>query len=608
MMMKLFSVFKGIHFKLILILLLVIILAIQVFGAYFIRALETHLLNNFTRMLDQQANLLAYSIQHELAESGQEEDREQDDRIQLLIDNMFISVPHAEIQVLDRNGVVISTNSENQSIIGQRNTQIEVQRALMGTRDEAVRLHPKTGHRMKILSIPVKVNQEVVGAIYLMASMEETYQMVEEINKLLLQGTGIALGLTAVIALALARTIIAPIKEMTLQTKAMAAGDFSRQVKVYSQDEIGQLAQGINHMSQRLSKALEEIEEEKNKLESILTHMSDGLIATDRMGRIILINPQAEEMLNRSEQEVLGEKISDILDFPEEVHQDNVLVKDGRFLLNLQTKDQPLVVQMTIRPLIRQEEVQGLIAVLQDVTEREQLERDRKAFVANVSHELRTPLATMKSYLETLQEGNVQDDAVRHRFLRVLSNETERMIRLVNDLLQLSRFDSKRFSLRLRRFDFGELIRDVVQRFSFQLRAQSLKVRVDIEPGLPPIEADKDMLIQILDNILSNAIKFSLPEGLIMIRLAREGHQLKLTVQDQGVGIPKQELKHIFKRFYRVDKARSRNLGGVGLGLSITREMILAHQGSIEIESDVGQGTMVIIRLPINLMEREGAS
>lgn len=605
--MKLLSIFKGIHFKLILILLLVVMLAVQVFGAYFIRALETHLLNNFTRMLDQQATLLAYSIQQQLAQPTLQEDGEEE-QLQLLIDNMFASVPHAEIQILDRHGVVISTNFENQSIIGQRNTQIEVQRALMGTRDEEVRLHPKTGHRMKILSIPVKHNQEVVGAVYLMASMEETYQTVEEINKLLLRGSSIALGLTVVIALALARTITSPIKEMTQQTKALAAGDFSKQVKVYSQDEIGQLAQGINHMSKRLSKALEEIEEEKNKLESILIHMSDGLIATDRKGAIILINPQAEEMLNRSQEEVLGKKLSDILDIPDAVPQDSLLMKDGRFLLNLQGKDQPLVVQITIRPLMRQEEVQGLIAVVQDVTEREQLERDRKAFVANVSHELRTPLATMKSYLETLEDDTVQDEAIRRRFLRVLSHETERMIRLVNELLQLSRFDSKRFSLKLRSIDLEELIQSVVQRFSFQLKEQGLHVHLDIEPDLPPIEADKDMLIQVLDNILSNAIKYSLADGWIRIRLNQEEDHLKLVVQDEGVGIPKQELKHIFKRFYRVDKARSRDKGSVGLGLSITREIILAHQGSIEIESDEGQGTMVIIRLPLKLMEREGAS
>lgn len=606
-MNKLVAFFRGIHIKLMIILLLVIILAIQVFGAYFIRALESHLVNNFTRMLDQQASLLAYSIQQELAQPVDQE-KWDEGQIQQLINHMFASIPQAEIQVLDRNGVVLSTNPENQSIIGQRNTQIEVQRALTGTRDEAVRLNPKNGHRMKILSIPVKVNQEVVGAIYLMASLEETYQTVQEINKLLLQGTALALGLTAIIALALARTITSPIKEMTRITQAMAAGDFSNQVKVYSQDEIGQLAQGINHMSRRLSQALEEIEEERNKLASILFHMSDGLIATDRHGRIILVNMQAERMLGRSEEELLGQKLGEVLDLPGENLQDTLLVKDGRYLLNLKTDEQPLTVQITIRPHFHQDEVQGLIAVLQDVTEREQLERDRKAFVANVSHELRTPLTTMKSYIETLQDGAINDPEVSHRFLNVLANETERMIRLVNDLLQLSKLDSKRFTLRLRRFDLGELIREVVQRFSFQFRERSLKVSLMIDPYLPPIEADRDMLTQVLDNVLSNAIKYSHPEGKVSIRLSQEGDQLKLVIQDEGVGIPKQELKNIFKRFYRVDKARSRDQGGVGLGLAITREMILAHQGSIEIESDLGQGTMVIIRLPLNLLEREGVS
>ncbi|GGK30210.1 PAS domain-containing sensor histidine kinase [Caldalkalibacillus thermarum] len=607
--MKQFTFFKGIHSKFIVILLLVIILAIQVFGVYFNRALESHLVNNFTRMLDQQAHLLAYSIQHELDKPYNEADGlGAYEHIQFLIDKMFAAIPHAEIQVLDRNGVVISTNSDNRSIIGQRNTQIEVKRALLGTRDEAIRLHPKTGHRMKIMSIPIKVNQDVVGAVYLMASLEETYQSIAEINSLLVKGTLIALCLTAVIGVALARTISAPIKEMTKQTQAMAAGDFSKQVKVYSEDEIGQLAQGINHLSQRLSEALGEIEEEKNKLASILFYMSDGLIATDRKGRIILLNQQAEMMLNKQAKEVLGQKLSDVLDFPDEVQQDTLLFREGRFQVDIGADGQPLILEITVSPLHLDGEGQGLIAVLQDVTEREQLERDRKAFVANVSHELRTPLTTMKSYVETLISGAMDDPAVAKRFLHVIANETERMIRLVNKLLQLSKLDSKRFKLRLKKLDLHALIQETIQRFSFQLQERELTVKLDIAADLPPVEADKDMLTQVLDNILSNAIKYSLAGGQIKVTARQEGDQLKLVIEDEGVGIPKQELKHIFKRFYRVDKARSRDKGGVGLGLSIAREMILAHQGSIEIDSDVGEGTAVTIRLPLQWSAGEGAS
>ncbi|MDQ0339307.1 two-component system sensor histidine kinase VicK [Caldalkalibacillus uzonensis] len=607
--MKPLRFFKGIHLKFIIILLLVIMLAVQVFGAYFNRALETHLVNNFTRMLDQQAHLLAYSIQHELETPFDETDGPENyEHMQSLIDKMFASIPHAEIQVLDRNGVVVSTNSDNQAIVGQRNTQIEVKRALLGTRDEAIRLHPQTGHRMKMMSIPIKVNNEVVGAIYLMASMEETYQSIQDINGLLLRGTLIALSLTAVIGVVVARTITSPIKEMTRQTQAMAAGDFSKQVKVYSEDEIGQLAQGINHLSQRLSQALGEIEEEKNKLASILFYMSDGLIATDRQGRIILLNQQAEMMLNKREREVLGKKLSEVLDFPDEVKQDTLLFKEGRFQVDMGADGQPLIIEITVSPLHQDGAGQGLIAVLQDVTEREQLERDRKAFVANVSHELRTPLTTMKSYVETLTSGAVDDPDVAKRFLNVIANETERMIRLVNDLLQLSKLDSKRFRLRLKKLDLGILVEEVIQRFSFQLKERSLTVRLDIDPDLPSIEGDQDMLTQVLDNILSNAIKYSLAGGEIAVLARQEGEQVKLVIKDQGVGIPKQELKHIFKRFYRVDKARSRDKGGVGLGLSITREMVLAHQGSIEIDSDVGEGTAVTIRLPLQLSVREGTS
>lgn len=464
----------------------------QVIGAYFIQALESHYVNNFTRMLDQQANLFVYSIQNYVEESNAPEEPDPYKDIDYLIDQMF-SDPNIEIQVLDKNGIVISATADKKQIIGQRNTQIEVNRALQGTRDEAIRYNPINGHRMKILSLPIKSGDEVIGAVLLMASMEEMFQTIREINQILLTGTVIALLFTAILGIALSRTITLPIKEMKEKATAMASGDFSSQVKVYGNDEIGQLAHSFNNLSTQLNRAL---------------------------------------------------------------------------------------------------------------TENEQEEKNRKEFVANVSHELRTPLTTMKSYLEALADGALADPKIAPKFIKVTQNETERMIRLVNDLLLLSKMDTKKYHLYLQPTDIKRLMEDVVERFYVQLKRQELQIHVHIEEDLPMIELDRDHMIQVLDNLISNAIKYSLDDGCIYIHGRKEKDELFISIRDEGMGIPKEDIQHIFKRFYRVDKARSREMGGTGLGLSIAREMIVALRGSIGIDSDINKGTLVWIRIPFTEQKR----
>lgn len=603
--MKRLRIFDRIHWKFITIYMLLILIAMQVIGAYFIKTLESHYVNNFTQMLDQQASLFAYSIHSYIEEPLEREEGDQNKDINFLIDHMF-STPNVDIQVLDKNGIVIGTTGDRQAILGQRNTQIEVKRALLGTRDETIRINPKNGHRMKILSLPIKQGDEVVGAIYLMASMEEMYQTIQDINHILATGTMIALTLTAALGFALAKTITSPIKEMIGQAAAMAEGDFSRKVRIYGKDEIGQLAHAFNYLSERLSRALSENAEEKKKLASILFYMSDGVIATDRRGRIILMNHMAEIMLNRKEEEVMGEKLSELLNTPTEMKQDTLFAKDNRFLMEVDIHGHTLVLQVNVTPLNKEgQHIQGVIAVLQDVTNQEKMERERKEFVANVSHELRTPLTTMKSYLEALEEGVLWDKELAPRFIKVTQNETERMIRLVNDLLQLSRMDTQKYALKLQKTDLTDLIQEVADRFSVPLKQRELSLQLNLPNTLPMVYIDQDQIIQVLDNIISNAIKYSLAQEVIHITAKRQDPEVIISIRDEGSGIPKAELKHIFKRFYRVDKARSRDMGGTGLGLSIAREMILAHQGSISIDSDIGEGTTVIIRLPVGQKKGE---
>jgi two-component system sensor histidine kinase VicK len=595
--MKPLKMFNRIHWKFILIYMLLVLMAMQVIGAYFNRALESHYLNEFSRNLEQQAGVLVHSIQTYLREPLNPVDTETNNEIQLFVERMVTS-PHIEIQILDQNGVVISASSDKQTVIGQRNTQQEVRNALLGARDEAIRIHPNNGHRMKILTLPIYQGNEVVGALYLMASMEETYQIIKDINRIFATGTLLALLLTGVLGVAISRTITSPIKDMTDKATSMAEGDFSNQVTVYGQDEIGQLANTLNRMSERLSTALSENAEEKQKLSSILNDMSDGVIATDQQGCIILINPMAEYMLRCKEAEVLGHPLTDLVALKREKKELIKLLKEGtQFIIDVKHKDQLMILQVKVTPLMQQgDKSQGLIIVLQDITNQEKLERERKEFVANVSHELRTPLTTMKSYLEALESGVLSDPELGPRFIKVTQTETERMIRLVNDLLHLSKLD-KKVRLYLQDINIKKLIEDVTERFSVQFKERQLKLKLHLQE-IPHMEADRDLLIQVLDNLISNAIKYSHAKGTIFISALHSGEDVFITIRDEGIGIPKADLAHIFKRFYRVGKARSRDMGGTGLGLSIAREMIIAHHGEIRIESEPGKGTTVFIRLP----------
>ncbi|GAB7388523.1 cell wall metabolism sensor histidine kinase WalK [Bacillaceae bacterium] len=602
--------FQTVQFKVVIIYILLILIAIQLIAAYFIRAVEAYYVNNFTHTLNTQAKLLAVNLERylddhrEKSESKKETEIKKD--IDYLVENLF-ALNGTEVQVVDQNGIVISATENGEGVVGQKNVKTEVNLALNGTRGETVRVDPQSGQRLKILVVPITKGNKVLGAVYLEASMEEMYQTIAQINRIFASATLLALLLTAGLGVILARTITTPVKEITKQAAAMAEGDFNRRVKIYGEDEIGRLGAAFNHLTLRLKEALSQNEEEKEKLASILSNMSDGVIATDYGGRVILMNQRAEQMLGQEEEYALGKTLYEVLNLPEEEWRTS-LKEEGTLLLEAPvTTEQTYLLRVTFSPLQGQgENGNGIIAVLQDVTEQEKLENERKEFVANVSHELRTPLTTLKSYLEALLDGAIKDEQIAPRFLKVAMNETERMIRLVNDLLHLSRIDSKALQLNRTPTDMGQLVHEIVDRFSVQFMQRKLSLHVDAAPGLPPVAVDRDGIHQVLDNLLSNAIKYSNEGGRIRIEVKVEQDEwLSVTVADTGQGIPKRDLPRVFDRFYRVDKARSRHMGGTGLGLSIAREIVKLHGGTIFLESEVGKGTRVTFRLPLM---KEGAA
>ncbi|MCR6098855.1 cell wall metabolism sensor histidine kinase WalK [Salipaludibacillus agaradhaerens] len=591
--------YKSIHLKIVIIYVLLILIAMQVISVYFTQQLEDYFESNFNEQLTERVELVAYNVQQEMLRDEDEEESSLNSRIDRLIREF--SMDNTNVQVVDHNSVVIAANLDNAIYTGQRTTDHRVKRALVGFRAEPdVMRDSETGERMQVLALPVETeDQQILGAIYIEASMEEIYYQMQQINQILFTGTGLAMILTAALGIFLSRTITHPITDMRKQAKAMGEGVFSRKVKVYGDDEIGQLAVTFNELSGKLKMANATTEGERRKLSSVLTHMTDGVVATNKKGEIMLLNRRAEELLNKSQEDTMGSDIITILKLDHFMKLKDLYNMTDPILLDFDHQEEETIVEAHFSVIENDEgEENGLIAVLHDVTEQELIEQERKEFVANVSHELRTPLTSMKSYLEALADGAIEDPEVAPHFVQVTSTETERMIRLVNDLLQLSKMDSKDYQMNLARLNVTTFINQVIDRFDMSTKNQNIQFKRKLPDKSISVSGDRDKLTQLLDNILSNAIKYSPEGGTITCSLKPEKERVVISVKDEGVGIPKENVGHVFDRFYRVDKARSRNLGGTGLGLAIAKEIAVAHGGNIWVSSEWGKGTTFSFSLP----------
>ncbi|HSH24935.1 MAG TPA: cell wall metabolism sensor histidine kinase WalK [Massilibacterium sp.] len=596
-MKKSFPFFKSIRLKFILIYVLLILIALQVIGVYFARQLEEQFLSNFTNSLSERVSLLSYNVEQELNKP-----RDEQDISRLLSRNDILSSTNdiIEVQVIDKNKVVIGTsNPDKRTLIGQRSTEGRVILALLGTSYEKVLQDPKTGQRLKVIAEPIKTeNGEIIGAIFLKASMEDLYTQMHKINRILSYGTILSVVITMGLGILLSQTITKPLTDMKRQAQVMSRGDFTRKVKVYGDDEIGQLATAFNDLTMKLQEANATTEGERRKLSSVLTHMTDGVIATDRHGNVILLNDRAEEMMNVSRETILGKPITDILEFDHELDWEQLYDHSESVLLDFSNNEEDFIIRANFSVIQKESgPINGLIAVLHDVTEQEQIERDRREFVVSVSHELRTPLTTLRSYLEALADGAWKDETIAPEFLAVAQNETERMIRLVNDLLHLSKLDNKEIQIHVKKADFIDYFHTIIDRFEISKNESIEFVRL-----LPKMKIDmyfdQDKMTQVLDNIISNALKYSPAGGKVTFQLVKLSKHIRVSISDEGVGIPKESINRIFDRFYRVDKARSRQLGGTGLGLAISREIIHGHGGEIWATSIEGKGTTVNFTLP----------
>ena len=394
------------------------------------------------------------------------------------------------------------------------------------------------------------------------------------------------------------------LRQLNAKIKDLIAGDYSEVVDMQGSPELTDMTNSINDLSEVIRLTQENLEQETKRLTSILSYMTDGVLATNRRGQIIMVNEMAAKQLNVNPDEVLNTSILDLLSLGDDYDLRSLITEVPELTIDSQDENGEYISLRVRFALIRRESgfISGLVAVLHDTTEQDKEERERRLFVSNVSHELRTPLTSVKSYLEALDDGALSEP-VAPDFVKVSLNETNRMMRMVTDLLSLSRIDNETSQLDIELTNFTAFITFILNRFD-KIKSQSQedtkKYELIREYPITPIwvEIDTDKMTQVIDNILNNAIKYSPDGGKIKVGMKTTDAQLIISISDEGLGIPKKDLPRIFDRFYRVDKARSRAQGGTGLGLAIAKEIIKQHKGFIWAKSEYGKGSTFTIVLP----------
>ncbi|HOK63075.1 MAG TPA: ATP-binding protein [Soehngenia sp.] len=466
-----------------------------------------------------------------------------------------------------------------------------------GKVSEAVLTDELEGKTLKHIAYPIySTSGKLSGILYMTSDLSTVESTLSYTRSMLAKATMIALSTTIVLGFLIANSITEPIRDVTRKAFEMSQGNFNQYVSVKSNDEIGQLANMFNQLTLKLNETLNEMELERNKLDTIFSYMAEGVIAIDKNGELIHANPIGKKLLNIENLEI--EQSKNILDLSNlgllGINYKDESTLNGEKLIEISGN----VYKVKYAPYRNENQsIEGLIIVYQDITQEHNLDKMRKEFVANVSHELKTPITTIKSYTETLMIDDI-DDVHKERFLSVIDEECDRMSRLVSDLLQLSNIDYKKTKWNKEKLCLNEIIEDTVSKLKIMASEKNITLIFESSNEYYTY-ADKDGLVQVFQNIIINSIKYTESSGYVKVIMSKETPYVVIKVIDNGIGIPQEDRERVFDRFYRVEKGRSRDLGGTGLGLSIAKEIVEAFDGKIQIESGNLPGTTVEIKLPL---------
>ncbi len=497
----------------------------------------------------------------------------------------------ARIVITDRQGLIRQCTIQDRGMhLGNKIQHPDAEKILKGEITSHRGTYPGLDMTVLSVGVPIKTDGEVVGAVFLNSPVESVTQTVRTVQKFIFYSALGTLFLATVLGFILSKRLTRPILNMNTVAMAMAKGDFEQKVKIESDDEIGLLGSTLNFLSSELQKNIDALSAEKDQLENILTSMTEAVVTIDIEGNIVLFNPMARDLfkINPLIEQV---NIREYINNPGLIDSFyTVLEKKVHLKKEISVGDRIFSAELT--PLQQNKgEVRGIVAVLHDITKEKRLELLRREFVANVSHELRSPLSLLQGYVEALADGLAESEEERQRYMDILLDETLRLRRLVNDLLDLTQLETGNMNMRIEKISAEELIQRVTTLMEPLFEEQNKKLSVALPDDLPLVMGDEDKLQQVLVNLLDNAVKYTPVGGVVEVGAGYYDDQVVISVTDSGSGIPEDELEHVWERFYKVDKARSREtVGGTGLGLAIVKNIILAHGGEVKVANEPGKG------------------
>ena len=585
--------FRSLHMKLMLIMTLLIISLMTVVGAFLVNSVSGFYLNQFYTQMQSVFQNDA-DFYHDLENAAADEENGAEQIAQMLRTH----TGDLGVDGITRNYYVLD-GVTGSPLAGSTDAGTA---ALELTYNLSAALSGEVGDGSDIsldymdVAIPLtRGGQRYV--VYIRDNKQTVQSLTGQLVTLILEALGFGILISVLLSFLLSKTLITPIERLTEGAEEVAAGDFSQKIEVDSRDEIGVLTSTFNDMARQLQSTIQEVENERNKLDTLFLHMTDGVVAFSQRGEIIQSNPAAEEMLGR--ELPIGGEVSYASLFGDIASLKDVLEPGVLGFIAGSREQGERSLELLLAPFDRDHQA-GVLVVIHDVTERNKTEEMRKEFVANVSHELRTPLTNIHSYAETLVDSaGALPPAMERSFLNVILSESERMAHIVQDLLTLSRFDSGKSELNLTTFSFAEAIETMVNANRLEAERHGHALTLELPEDLPQVRADRERITQVMMNVVSNSIKYTPEGGRIQISAGAMGGRVWLEVSDNGIGIPKADQERIFERFYRVDKARSRESGGTGLGLSIAKEIVEQHQGSISIVDKKEPGLTIRVELPV---------